>query len=373
MTAWAPLAGTRVLEACQRIVGPLAAWHLTMLGAEVTKVEPPTGDIARSWADAAMFDLINAPKRCAALDLENPAERAAFVRLCAGADVVLVDASWSEQPALQGSRRKDARTRSVVIVDDGSVPGGSGSSETLAQAAMAIIPYVGERGRQPVRLGADLGSASAAAAAVQSALAGLMRDDASSALIGRISIDRALATLKTIHWAARSDPERWTGYHLRAISHEPDRGYRVLDGWITLDFLPDQGAAWRALCEKLGLHQFIGTVGDDWYSTVGMEDRVGWARPHYEKAFAHLTRKEAVALIRKHGGWSVPFQAPSEALNHPQARLYAAAWFEGDEAQMRLPWRVNNEPQATHRPAAAPPIGAHTREVLSSVAADEAP
>ena len=372
MTLWAPLAGTRVVEACQRMVGPVAAWHLAMLGAEVTKVEPPEGDIARSWADAAMFDLINAPKRCAALDLENPAERNTFVRLCAGADVVFADSSWSEQPAIEGSRRKAARTRSVVIVDDGSVPGGYGSSETLAQAAMAITPYIGERGGQPVRLGADLAAASAAACAVQSALAGLLRDDASSALIGRISMDRALATLKTIHWAARSDPERWTGYHLRAADREPDRGYRVLDGWISLEFLPDQGTSWRALCEELGLHQFIQLVGDDWYSTVGLEDRVGWARPHYEKAFTRFTREEAATLIRKHGGWSVPFLAPSEALNHPQARLYAAAWLDGGDAQVRLPWRVNNESQATHRPAAAPPIGAHTREVLSAVAADEA-
>lgn len=367
MTAWAPLAGLRVVEACQRLVGPHAAWHLAMLGAEVTKVEPPAGDVARSWAGGAMFDVINAHKLCAALDLKNPAARTAFERLCAGADVVLADASWSEEPALEGSRRTGARTRSVVIVDDGSVPGGFGSSETLAQAAMAITPYVGERGGRPTRLGADLASASAAAAAVQAVLAGLLRDEASGPLIGRISIDRAMATLKTIHWAARSDPDRWAGYHVRAISREPDRGYRVRDGWITLDFPSDQGAGWRALCEELGLHQFISEVGDDWFSTVGMEDRVDWARPHYEQALAGLTRAEVVALIRKHGGWSVPFQTPAETLNHPQARLYASACFEAGAAEIRLPWRVNGETQATHRPAAAPPIGAHTKKVLAAL------
>jgi crotonobetainyl-CoA:carnitine CoA-transferase CaiB-like acyl-CoA transferase len=373
MTAWAPLAGMQVVEACQRLVGPFAAWRLGMLGAKVTKVEPPTGDIARSWADGAMFDVLNAHKLCAALDLERAAERQAFERLCAKADIVIADSSWSEGPALDGSRRPEGLTRSVVIVDDGSVPGGFGSSETLAQAAMAVTPYIGEAHARPLRLGADLASASAAAAAVQAALAGLVGNDASRPLVGRISIDRAMATLKTIHWAARSDPDRWAGYHLRAISRAPDRGYRVRDGSVTLDFLPDQGAAWRALCEELGLSAFVREVDNVWFSTIGMEDRVDWARPYYEQALAGFTRAEAVALIRKHGGWSVPFQSPAETLNHPQARLYASAFFADGEAMIRLPWRVDDRSQAMHRPTAASPIGAHTQEVLLSVAAESAP
>jgi crotonobetainyl-CoA:carnitine CoA-transferase CaiB-like acyl-CoA transferase len=367
MSAWAPLSGTRVVEACQRLVGPFAGWHLAMLGARVAKVEPPPGDIARSWAGGHMFDVINGQKLCAALDIDNPVERTAFEKLCAGADIVIADASWSEQPALAGSRHDDARTRSVVIVDDGPVPGGSGSSETLAQAAMAVTGYIGEPGGRPLRLGADLASVSAAATAVQAALAGLLRDDGQGPLLSRISIDRATATLKTIHWAARSDPDRWLGYHLTAIARQPDRGYRVRDGWVTLDFLPAQGAAWRALCAELGLAKFVDEVGEDWFSTIGMEDRVDWARPHYERAFAGYTRDEAITLIRKHGGWSVPFQEPAEALHHPQSQLYASAFFEGGEATVRLPWRVDNQPQGRHRPAAAPPIGAHTNEVLALV------
>jgi crotonobetainyl-CoA:carnitine CoA-transferase CaiB-like acyl-CoA transferase len=367
MSAWAPLSGSRVVEACQRLVGPFAGWHLAMLGAKVVKVEPPSGDIARSWASGRMFDVINGLKLCAALDVDSPQDRPAFEKLCAAADVVIADASWSEQPALAGSRQDGAHTRSVVIVDDGPVPGGFGSSETLAQAAMAVTGYLGEPGGRPLRLGADLASTSAAATAVQAALAGLLRDGDEGLLVSRISIDRAIATLKTIHWAARSDPDRWAGYHLTAIARQPDRGYRVRDGWITLDFLPTQGAEWRALCTELGLANFVDEVGEDWFSTIGMEDRVDWARPHYERAFAAYTRQEAIALIRKHGGWSVPFQEPAEALRHPQSQLYASAFFEEGHATARLPWRIDNQPQGTHRLSPAAPIGAHTKEVLASV------
>jgi crotonobetainyl-CoA:carnitine CoA-transferase CaiB-like acyl-CoA transferase len=345
----------------------MAAWHLGMLGAKVTKVEPPSGDIARTWAGGAMFDVLNAHKLCAALDFERATERQVFERLCADADIVLADSSWSEGPALAGSRRANARTSSVVIVDEGSVPGGFGTSETLAQAALAVTQYIGEFNGPPVRFGADLASASAATAAVQAALAGLVGDDGSRPLVARISLDRAMATLKTIHWAARTDPDRWQGYHVRAVSRAPDRGYRVRDGCVSLDFLPDQGQAWRALCEELGLSEFAKQVESDWFSTIGMEDRIDWARPYYEQALSRFTRAEAVALIRKHGGWSVPFLSPEEALHHPQAQLYATAFFANGEAMIRLPWRVDDRPQATHRPAAAPPLGAHTEKVLAGL------
>jgi crotonobetainyl-CoA:carnitine CoA-transferase CaiB-like acyl-CoA transferase len=367
MSAKGPLSGMRVVEAAQRIVGPFAGWHLGMLGAEVIKVEPPEGDIARGWEAGAMFDVLNEGKRCVAFDLSNTKERGDCAQLCASADIALADRSWSAEAALAGGRDKNARTRSVVEIDDGPVPGGSGTSETLAQASMALIGYVGEPGGKPVRLGADLASASAASVAVQAALAAFIRPDQPKPLVSRISIDRALATLKTIHWAARSDPDRWAGYHLRAISRQPDCGYRTRDGWITLDFLPDQREAWRAMCEELGLGDFAGEVEDNWFSTIGMEDSIDWARPRYEKGFAALTREEAIALIRKHGGWSVPFQQPVEAMHHPQSKLYASIYDNSSGAQVRMPWRVNDETLGVHQPGRAASVGAHTKEVLAAL------
>jgi len=364
MTASPSLAGVRIVEACQRLVGPFAGWHLAMLGATVVKVEPATGDIARTWDGGRLFDVINGQKLCSSFDLDNPAERALFASLYATCDAMIADASWIAQEALAASMRDGARVRSVVIIEDGPVPGGSGSSETLAQAAMAVTGYIGDPDRPRQRLGADIASAAAAATVVQAALAGLIKENGDGPLVSHVSIDRALASLKTIHWAARSDPDRWTGYHVRAVSRPPDRGYRVRDGRVTLDFLPDQHDSWRALCEEIGLADFAAEVNKDWYSTVGMEDRVDWARPHYERAFAKYGRDEAIALIRKHNGWSVPFLEPEEALNHPQSQLYASAFADGDDVTVRLPWRLNDEPQASHRPSQAPPVGAHTKEVL---------
>lgn len=364
MTALPALAGVRIVEACQRLVGPCAGWHLAMLGATVVKVEPPSGDIARTWDGGRLFDVINGQKLCSAFNLDNPAERSSFALLCANCDVLIADASWIAEKALAASGRRGTRVRSVVIVEDGPVPGASGSSETLAQAAMAITGYIGDPHRPRQRLGADIASAAATATVVQAALAGLIKEAGNDPLVSHVSIDRALASLKTIHWAARSDPDRWTGYHVRAVSRPPDRGYRVRDGQITLDFLPDQHDAWRALCDEIGLADFAVEVDRDWYSTIGMEDRVDWARPHYERAFAKYRRDEAIGLIRKHNGWSVAFQEPEEALNHPQSQLYASAFANGDDVIVRLPWRLNDIPQGGHRPRQAPLVGAHTKEVI---------
>ena len=102
MTASPSLAGVRIVEACQRLVGPFAGWHLAMLGATVVKVEPPTGDIARTWDGGRLFDVINGQKLFSAFDLDNPAERAAFASLCANCDAMIADASWIAQESISG-------------------------------------------------------------------------------------------------------------------------------------------------------------------------------------------------------------------------------------------------------------------------------
>ena len=363
MTVWSPLAGIRIVEACQRLVGPLAGLHLQKMGADIIKIEPPAGDVARGWSGGSVFDVLNAGKRCVALDLAEADGRKAFVALCAQAEIVLVDSSWSEASA------RDARegiTRSVVVVDEGAVPGGFGSSETLAQAAEAVTSYIGVPGERPKRLGADVASASAAATAAQAALAGLVRE-AKEPLVGRVSIDRALSTLKTIHWAARSDPDHWAGYHVTANMRQPDSGYRVKNGWVTLDFPPTEKSGWLAFCDEVGLSGFAKEVGDGWFSTVGMEDAIDMARSHYESALANYTVAEAIELIRKHRGWSVPFQTVSQMLQHSQSGLYGSIVSDGGQFHTRLPWRVGNELQGVSAVRAAPAIGAHTAEVLAEL------
>jgi len=90
------LAGIRVLDFGQAAVGPLAATYLGLLGADVIKVESPTGDIVRHGIGhptqggmGTTFIGNNYGKRGVALDLKDPGELATARRLVASADVVI--------------------------------------------------------------------------------------------------------------------------------------------------------------------------------------------------------------------------------------------------------------------------------------------
>ena len=89
-----PLTGTKVIEACSNLAGPVTGTIFGDLGADVIKIEKPNGgDDARGWAPpywnglGASFQAINRNKRSVALDLKCPEHVAALKRLVAEADV----------------------------------------------------------------------------------------------------------------------------------------------------------------------------------------------------------------------------------------------------------------------------------------------
>src|ERR687897_3080877 len=89
-----PLAGLRIIE-CS-MLGPAAiTTHLTDLGADVIKVEPPSGDYVRrmTWPIVEGVSLmhlhINRGKRSLVLDLRTPEGVEIYLDLVRGADVVI--------------------------------------------------------------------------------------------------------------------------------------------------------------------------------------------------------------------------------------------------------------------------------------------
>lgn len=94
MSTYAPLEGLRIIECSQ--LGPAAITSaLVDLGAEVIKVEPPTGDYGRemTWPIVEGVSLlhlhVNRGKESLVLDLRNPEGVAAFKELVATADAVV--------------------------------------------------------------------------------------------------------------------------------------------------------------------------------------------------------------------------------------------------------------------------------------------
>jgi crotonobetainyl-CoA:carnitine CoA-transferase CaiB-like acyl-CoA transferase len=95
-----PLDGYRVVELGVWVAGPAAGGILCDWGAEVIKVEPPTGDPMRAIFSLAVgatqaanppFDLDNRGKRSVVLDLRTDEHRDVFERLLATADVFVTN------------------------------------------------------------------------------------------------------------------------------------------------------------------------------------------------------------------------------------------------------------------------------------------
>lgn len=89
-----PLTSLRVIDLGQVVAGPLASTLLADLGADVIKVEPPTGDLLRRSAprkdNISLWWKVNGRnKRCMTLDLKNPDELEIFFALVRKSDIVI--------------------------------------------------------------------------------------------------------------------------------------------------------------------------------------------------------------------------------------------------------------------------------------------
>lgn len=91
-----PLSGVRVADFSRVLAGPYATMLLADFGADVLKIEPPSGDDTRHWVppvDAAgratYFGAVNRNKRSVRLDLTDAADLAEARRLATSADVVV--------------------------------------------------------------------------------------------------------------------------------------------------------------------------------------------------------------------------------------------------------------------------------------------
>ncbi len=100
MTTDNVFSGLKVVDLASFIAGPSAAVILSDFGAEVIKVEPPTGDLWRignklppqpQSKEAYQWHLANRNKRGIALNLKSPGAQPVLERLVKWADVLIVN------------------------------------------------------------------------------------------------------------------------------------------------------------------------------------------------------------------------------------------------------------------------------------------
>src|SRR5690242_18141014 len=93
-----PLEGIRVVELGVWVAGPAAGGILADWGADVIKIEPPSGDPARMFGrmlglddGSPPFEMDNRGKRSVVLDLTAEGDQHTALELVSGADVFITN------------------------------------------------------------------------------------------------------------------------------------------------------------------------------------------------------------------------------------------------------------------------------------------
>jgi crotonobetainyl-CoA:carnitine CoA-transferase CaiB-like acyl-CoA transferase len=175
--ASAPLAGVKVLDLGVVIAGAYAGSILAGLGADVLKIESPSGDPFRAYGTG--FAHYNRGKRSRVLDLKRADDVAAFLDLVRDADVVLDNFRLGVRERLGITYEQLSAINPRVISCSISGYGTEGPQaaqpgfDPLLQAQSGLMRAQGGEGSEPVFHGIpvnDVGSASIAALGIVAAL-----------------------------------------------------------------------------------------------------------------------------------------------------------------------------------------------------------
>ncbi len=261
-----PLAGVRVIDLTTVISGPVCTMLLADQGADVIKIEPPGGDIARRTAGTgeftAMFVSSNRGKRSIALDLKQPAAIDVVRRLVASADVLVQNfrPGTMERLGLDEPTLRVINPRLVYVSISGVGESGPYAKkrvydpviQSLSGLADVQADQVTGRPRMVRTIVADKTTAVHAAQAVCAAL--FARERSGEGQHVRLSM---LDTMVAFIWPEAMTQHMVIGREGTGINPNarPDLIYETKDGYITVGSVSD--SEWRGLASVIGKPEWI--------------------------------------------------------------------------------------------------------------------
>jgi crotonobetainyl-CoA:carnitine CoA-transferase CaiB-like acyl-CoA transferase len=368
-----------VLDLSHALAGPFASTMLGDYGAEVIKIEPLEGEIARAWGppfyggEAAYFVNLNRNKKSIALDLKHPEGRALFFRLLERADVVLENLRVGSVSRLGIDYARAAEHQPRVVYCSISGFGQDGpyrdraALDLVVQAESGMISVTGEAGGHGVRAGvsiADITAGMYAAFAVLAALHARERTGRGqyidvSMLEGQLGILSGMVGA----YVADGVVPKPMGTAYGALL--PYQTFQTKTRDIAVGIGSDK--LWRIFCPLVGLPE----LADD---------------PRYvTNAARNANRQSLIAalqqalLARTYEEWEailLPAGVPMGAINtldavvdHPQVAARGALVESEHPVAGRIrmvgpPVRMSDTPGAVRAPA--PLLGEHTDEVLTT-------
>ena len=374
-----PLAGYRVLELAHLIAGPVCGMYLADMGADVVKIEQPTGGDASRTAygthvggESAVFVTVNRNKRSAAIDLARPEGRAAFERLVARADVVLeaYRGGVAERLGIDWARLAPLNPRLVYCSLSAFGPDGPWREkpgvDMLVQAMGGVMAVTGDPDGPPALCGAPVLDTIGSLMAGQGILTALLHRERTgegqrvdvSLLNGTLL---AHAARLSVFLATGEEPGRWGSGHPYLV---PFQALQAGDGWVYVAVWVDR--LWTPFCEAIGRPEL---AGDPRFATRA--DRLG-RRAELTALLAEIFRTRTVAewmsRLEAHDVLCAPVNRYADLPSDPQVIASGMLVEQEHPRAGRLRTldtaiRFNRTPGGIRTPA--PALGEHTDAVLT--------
>lgn len=255
----------RVLDLSTMLSGPFGAQMLGDLGAEVIKVETPTGDGTRiyqphfSKGTSMYFMAYNRNKKSVVIDLKTPEGKALFYDLVREVDVV-----WDNfRPGITKKLKidydslKEINPRIICASITGfgldNPYGDRPSYDLCVQAESGVLAMTGERDRPASKLGVPMGDLGGGWYAVVGVLAALIeRASTGKGQFVDVAMLDALASLHgyegVYYLFSGIVPERLGTAHRNTV---PYQTFRTKD--IDIAIVCGLDKFWFSLCEAIGI------------------------------------------------------------------------------------------------------------------------
>jgi formyl-CoA transferase len=370
-----PLAGIRALDFTHALAGPYCTMLLGDLGADVIKVEPPSGDHSRQWGppfihgESSYFLSVNRNKRSVVLDLKRPAALGVAEKLAMASDVVVENfkPGTMARLGLDPNRLQDLKPALVFA----SISGFGQNQPTLAgydqiaQGTSGMMSMNAMPEGPPMKVGVPIGDITAGMFASQAILAALV-ERASTGRGRRIDIALndsllALFTYQAGRFFATGELPSHEGNHHATIA--PYGTFAVRDGFINVAVASD--SQFMRFCEAIRAPEL---ADDPRFASNALRQA---ARPELERAIErHLredTRAHWLERFEQFGIPAGPILDIDEAfasrlaterdmtveIEHPKS---------GRITQVGAPWKIDGVSSPIRIPP--PLLGQHTDEVL---------
>ena len=374
-----PLDGTRVLDLTQVMAGPYCTMLLCDMGADVIKVEPPTGDSTRRMpgavgTDSPSFNAVNRGKRGVVADLKQPGGRDMVRRLAVSSDVLVENYRPGVMTRFGLGYETLSREHPGLVYASISGYGqtgpsaGKGGFDLVAQGVSGLMSVTGESGGPPVKMGVpvtDLGAALFAVAGILSALLARVRTGRGQRIdTSLVDAGVALSVWEaTQYFSGRGVPEPLGSAHRM---NAPYQAIRCADGYITVGAANDR--IFRRLCAALGHPEWADDPDyrDDEHR---VRHRVALAA-RIEAAMAGGDRAHWLAVFEAGDIPCGPINNYAEVMADPhiQARELVVETDHPSLGRIKTlgtPLKLSDTPLVPGRPA--PLLGQHTDEVLGEV------